>query len=158
MALGDITNIDNDLYAVEILASATSTNSAPASLTAGVAVQTVADAFGGAIPSDLSLLVVSTAGSSTMNVTMRLWGKFGVLAGLTSVGAWAPLGVGADATKGVINAGSAMGETGTDLIRHVEPVSLTAHMQRLYVEITSINGTSTAVTVFLVGRRRIGSY
>jgi hypothetical protein len=158
MALGDVTTIEGDLIAVEILASATATNSPPASLTAGVSVDVLNGAFGGAIPEDLTLLVVSTAGSATMTVTLRAWGKFGTLAGLTSVGAWSPLGTGTAAAKGVINNGAAIEETSADVLRHAQPFSLTAHMQRLYIEITAIGGTSTAITVFLVGRKRYGSY
>ncbi len=157
MALGEITTIEGDLVAVEILASATATNSPPASATAGVSLDAIQAAFGGTIPEDLSIVVTSTAGSGTMTVTLRLWEKFGVLASQAN-GLWCPAGIGADAVKGVLNGGAAIGETSADLIRHCEPVSLTAHAQRLYVEITAIGGTSTAVTVFLVGRRRYGSY
>lgn len=159
MALADITKIEGDeLVAIEILASATAANSPPATLTAGVSVDDIKRAFGGAVPDDLSLVVLSTAGSDTMTVTLRLWAKWGTLAGLTANGAWTPLGTGADGTKGTVNGGAAIGETGSNTIRHAEPVSLTAHCQRVYVEITNIGGTSTAVTVFLVGRKRYGSY
>lgn len=158
MAIGAITTIEGDLTAIEILASAITTNNPPASLTAGVSVDVIKSAFGSIVPDDLSLVVLSTAGSGTMTVTLRLWGKWGTLAGLTSAGAWTPLGTGADSTKGIINGGVAIGETGSNTIRHAEPVSLTAHMERLYVEITAIGGTDTAITVFLVGRKRYGSY
>jgi hypothetical protein len=158
MALGDTTNIAGDLYAIEILASVTAANSPPASLTAGVAVDQIASAFGGIVPDDLTLLLVSTAGSATMSCSGRLWMKFGTLGSLTSIGAWAPAGVGTGAAKGLINAGASIDETGTDMLRHAEPVSLVAHAERIYLEITAIGGTSTAVRAFLVGRRRIGSY
>lgn len=157
MALGDVTTIEGDLIAIELLASATATNSAPASATAGLSMDAVLGAFGGKIPDDISLVVTSTAGSGTMTVTLRLWQKFGTL-GSQANGTWCPAGVGTDAGKGVLNAGSAIGEVSADLIRHCEPVFLSAHAQRLYVEITAIGGTNTAITVWLVARKRYGQY
>jgi len=157
MALGDVTTIEGDLVAIELLASATATNSPPASATAGLSMDTVLSAFGGSIPDDVSVVVTSTAGSATMTVTLRLWQKFGTL-GSQANGTWCPAGPGADATKGVINGGSAIGEVSADLIRHCEPISLSAHAQRLYLEIAAIGGTSTAVTAWLVARKRYGQY
>lgn len=157
MALGDVTNIEGDLYAVEILASATATNSPPAAATSGVALDAIKAAFGGAIPDDLSIVVTSTAGSGTISVTLRVWECFGTLAS-QATGLWCPIGTGSDSSKGVLNGGAAIGEVSADLLRHCEPVSLAAHAQRIYTEIAAISGTATAVTVFLVGRRRVGSY
>lgn len=158
MAKGDIVTI-GDWTAIELLASATAVNNPPASLTDGVAVDQIASAFGGIVPDDLTLLLVSTAGSATMSCSARLWMKFATLAGLTSApGCWAPAGVGTGAAKGLINAGASIDETGADMLRHAEPVGLVAHAERVFIEITAIGGTATAVTVFLVGRRRTGSY
>ena len=157
MAIGDITSIGN-WTAIELLASVTAENSPPSSLTSGVAVDQIVSAFGGIIPDDLTLLLVSTAGSATMSCSARLWMKFGTLAGLTVIGAWAPAGVGTGAAKGLINAGASIDETGVDMLRHAEPVGLVAHAERVFIEITAIGGTDTAVRVFLVGRRRTGSY
>lgn len=157
MALGDVTTIEGDLVAIELLASATATNSPPASATAGLSMDEVKAAFGQVIPDDISLVTTSTAGSGTMTVTLRLWQKFGTL-GSQANGTWCPSGIGTDATKGVLNGGSAIGEVSADLIRHCEPISLSAHAQRLYVEITAIGGSSTAITVWLVARKRYGQY
>jgi hypothetical protein len=157
MALGDITTIEGDLVAIELLASATATNSPPAAATAGLSMDEAKAAFGGIIPDDISLVVMSTAGSATMSITLKLWGEFGTLGSIAS-GAWAPLGIGGDTTKGIINGGSAIGETASDVIRHAEPISWPAHCQRLYLEITAIGGTSTAVTAWLVARKRYGQY
>lgn len=154
MAIGDVTTIEGDLVAIELLASATATNSAPASATAGLSLDDVKAAFG-AIPDDISLVVTSTAGSGTMSVTLRLWQKFGTLGSQTN-GTWCPAGVGTDSGKGVLNNGAAIGEVSANQIRHCEPVSLSAHAQRLYLEITAIGGTSTAVTAWLVARKRYG--
>lgn len=157
MAIGDVTTIagSDTLIAIEVLASETAVNSPPANATAGIAVRDIISAFGGQMPQDLSLVVVSTAGSGTMTVTIRQWLMFGTL-GSISAGAWCPAGPGGDATKGVINAGAAIGETGSNTIRHCEVVTFTAHASRLYFEITAIGGTGTAVTVFLVGRKGHG--
>jgi len=153
MALGDITTIETDLKAIEILASATATNSPPASATAGIATDLIRQCFG-SFPEVMSFVATSTAGSGTMTATFRLWGMFGTLAGASN-GLWCPLGAGTDALKGVLNDGTACGEVSTDLLRHAEPVTFPAHMSRLYVEITAIGGTATAVTCFLTGRKAV---
>lgn len=156
MALGDITRLDDathgDHIAVEILASATATNSPPATATAGVSMVAILDAFGGVLPPDMRIVATSTAGSATMSVTLRLWEMFGTLASQTN-GLWSPPGVGADSVKGLLNGGVAIGEVTADVIRHSEVISLGAHASRVYVEITAIGGTATAITVFLVGRK-----
>lgn len=148
MALGDITTIESNLRAIEVLASATATNSPPASATAGVSIEAVRSAFGGAIPEILNVLVVSTAGSGTMDVTIKVWLMYGTLASLSN-GAWAPGGTGTGSTKGVINGGVAIDESGANIIRHQEPVFGLHQASRVYFEIVAINGTSTAVTGFL---------
>ena len=124
-----------------LLASATATNSPPTLASDGVSLAT------SAIRGDRGLcLVQSTAGSGTMTVTIRLWGYSAVPA------AWAPLGYGADATKGVINDGAALGETGTNLIQHAELIDGLENFDRLYAEITAIGGTSTAISCYLAAR------
>lgn len=150
MALGTVT-YDGDWVSIEVLASRTSTNGTPtASASAGILMQDLLDAFdfnARGMPSDLSLVCVSTAGSATMTVTLKAWMRFGTLASLTN-GAWCPV---------TINGGSAIAEADTDLIRFAEPLSLSAHADRFYVEVTAIGGTNTAVTCFLRGRRGYGS-
>lgn len=150
MALGDVT-YDGDWVSIEVLASRTSTNGTPsASATAGVSMQTILDAFdynARGMPSDLSFICVSTAGSATMTVTLKAWMRFGTLAGLTN-GAWCP---------SVLNGGSAIAEADTDMLRFAEPFSLSGHADRFYTEVTAIGGTNTAVTCFLRGRRGYGS-
>lgn len=92
------------------------------------------------------LLVVSTAGSVVMDVTIRLW----VWSDVTAI--WHPLGAGADATKGTVNDGAAMGETTADQIAHSEIVVGIKHLDRIYAEVTAINGTATAIDCFLISR------
>ena len=147
MALEDKTQgtgANEDWVAFEVLASATATNSPPASATAGIDIVKLRDAFGGVIPADLSLVCISTAGSATMTVTLKAWMRFGTL-GAIATGAWCPVN---------INGGSAIAEAATDVIRFAEPLSLSGHADRLYIEIAAIGGTLTAVTCFLVGRKQ----
>jgi hypothetical protein len=151
VALGDVTTLSGDLLSVELLASATAANSAPSGASAGLDVGLLVSAFG-TIPQTLTLFVASTAGSGTMTCALRLWGYYPTLAG----GTWVPIGPGADSTKGTINEGQALGETGTNVIRHAEPVDLVGHFSRLYCEIVSIGGTSTAITAWLIARRLYG--
>jgi hypothetical protein len=145
-AIGDTTALGNgEVKAVEILASATATNSPP-SANAGVAVNALS--LYGSVPQRGALVIASTAGSGTMTATFRLWGKLPVASGI-----WVPLGPGTDAAKGVINTGSAIGETGSDTLRHSEMVENLGMFERLYVEITAIGGTATAVTAWMVVQR-----
>jgi hypothetical protein len=146
-AIGTFTNLDQKTYAIELLATTTATNSPPSGASAGLATSSILDYFG-SIPDPMTLLLESTAGSGTMTVTAKLWG-YTPLDG----GTWVPLGTGGDTTKGIINAGAAIGETTSDRILHAEPFQLTGSFQRYYLEITAIGGTSTAVKAYLLARR-----
>jgi len=140
MAIADITELVPDLKAIEVLASATATNSAPSGASAGLDMNVVSGAFG-KIPSTMTARIASTAGSATMTVTIRIWGYQGTLG-------WAPLGY--------LNGGSAIAETSADSIQYAEPLELPGHFSRIYFEITAIGGTDTAVTGYLVARRQYG--
>ena len=132
---------------ITLLTAAVATNSPPSGASAGVDVSGV---FGSFTAIDWAVLQVrSTAGSATMTVAIRLWGYNALSA------AWFPLGVGADATKGAINAGTTLGETAADTIRHTEPVYYVSAFDRVYAEITAIGGTSTAITVELIVPRQV---
>lgn len=141
MALGDIT--DNGISKeIELLASATGTNSPPSGAAAGIAINDAR--LYGKNPDRARLIIYSTAGSGTMTATFRLWGY-------SAAGSvWVPVGTGTGAAKGTVNAGAAIDETGTDAIRHSELVELWGHFDRLYLEITAIGGTATAVTAQLL--------
>jgi hypothetical protein len=144
-AVGDVTDLPGyERRAVELLAATTATNSPPTS-NAGLDLNTLKVA--GRYPDRAALVIASTAGSGTMTVTVRLWGKLPVASGL-----WVPLGPGADATKGVLNLEAAIGETGADAIRHSEVIENLLLFERLYVEVTAIGGTSTSVTAWLVAK------
>lgn len=140
MALGDV--IKGVKHAtVELLASAIATNSPPSGAAAGIDIHKL-NVFG-LIPDTVSLLLFSTAGSASMTVTCRIWGYH------TDATTWFPLGIGTATGKGVINDGAAIPETVADKIAHAEPLDLPLHFSRLYLEITAIGGTDTAVTCLL---------
>jgi hypothetical protein len=147
-AVGDVTSINGgEAKGIELLAATTATNSPPTS-NAGLSVNELRKF--GMLPDRAVLALASTAGSGTMTVTARLWGKLPMASGI-----WVPLGPGADATKGQINSVAAIGETGSDTLRHSEVVENLALFERLYLEITAIGGTSTSVTAWLVVRRTL---
>ncbi len=98
------------------------------------------------------LQMVSTAGSGTMTVTVRLW----VYSELTH--AWHPLGVNATMTlRGVIDDGTAITEDGADVLTHTEPVQFLSGWDYIYPEIVAIGGTATAVDLFLSSCARQGA-
>lgn len=128
----------NGVFTWRILDARTSTNSAPSGSSAGLA--NPKDNIW-PLPQKAVVAVYSTAGSATMTATIKLWGY------LTDAAQWFPLGIGADALKGVMNGGAAIGETGTDVLRHAEIVEGLFSFDRIYAEVVAIGGTSTAVTV-----------
>lgn len=125
-----------------LLTAATATNGAPTLVTEGVSLSAA-----GVMGDRGRLYVYSTAGSVTMTVTIRLWGYSAVSA------TWHPLGTGADADKGKINAAVACGETSTDFIAHSEVVEGLESIERIYAEIAAIGGTATAISAALIARR-----
>lgn len=145
MAAGDVLQQARS-YDLSILVARTTTNSAPSGASAGVALSALDQFIGAQTPiPQATLHVWSTAGSATMTVTIRLWGYN------SATGRWSPLGTSATAaSKGIINGGSALDETGTDLIDHSEPVYQVSDFDRIYAEVTAIGGTATAISVSLV--------
>jgi hypothetical protein len=146
MALGTVSN-DGPCRAIEVLASATATNSVPSGATAGLDMNLVARADNER-PESVSLVIASTAGSATMTATFKLWGY------CPGAADWVPLGPHKTATsKGLINFGNAVTEHAADALRHAETVNQIFDFSRVYLEITAIGGTSTAVTAWLQWRR-----
>lgn len=137
MATGLITT-NNGNHVWRILDAATATNSPPSGALAGVANPA---ASVNPLPTEVTVAVYSTAGSGVMTATIKLWGY------LAAPGVWVPMGVGADTTKGTLNAGAAIGETTADKILHSERVVGLFSYDRVYAEVTAIGGTATAVTV-----------
>jgi hypothetical protein len=121
---------------VSLLSAATATNSAPSGATAGVALPYTTDYA--------TVLLYSTAGSGTMTVTCKLWGYN------TQLAKWFPLGTHATAaSKGLLNEANAIAETSADGIAHAEQVQGLRAFQRVYLEVTAIGGTNTAVSAVL---------
>lgn len=141
MATGPI-GTDKGVTTLRLVEGATAGNSPPSGASAGQSLDN--RVYGPPYPQEVVVAVYSTAGSVTMTATVRLWGYLPV------PGVWVPIGAGADATKGTINLQSAIGETGTDTIRHAELLRGLFIFSRVYAEITAIGGTSTAINVDLL--------
>ncbi len=124
----------------QLLSAATATNSAPSGNRAGIALNGSFDRG--------TIALKSTAGSGTMDVTLKLWGYVDALA------AWVPLGTHAtDANRGRLNGAVAIGEVVANSLEFAELVDGLSTFSRLYLEIVAINGTSTAVSAWLIPRR-----
>jgi hypothetical protein len=110
---------------VELLASATATNSPPSGASAGL--DTNALRLDGRVPEEVSIVVVSTAGSGTMTMDLRIWGYDGVST------TWVPLGTGGDGTgvgsKGSLNEGTQIGVTEANALQHAEPLRNPCHLR-----------------------------
>jgi hypothetical protein len=147
MAIGAIVPY-GPIKAVCLLAAAAAVNGVPSGASAGLAIADLYERFGLVLPpTDAALVLFSTAGSGTMSCTARLWGYHPI-----GNGVWVPLGTGTGADKGKINVGSAIDESGTDVLRHSEAISLVALTgSRLYLELTQISAGVT-VEAWLVVR------
>lgn len=127
---------------ITLLDGVIAANGSPTGLgaTVGVALPTV-DKF----TADRGLLLIKAAvtASTVGSLTARLWLYHEASA------AWYPAGIDASpANKGLINGGSAIGETGTDVIRHAEEVYGLTRIRRVYLELTAISNV-TALTAWL---------
>jgi hypothetical protein len=142
MALGDKTStITNGSFRVELLASVTATNGAPSGASAGIDCNSLRIAGGAPIPDAIRVGIKSTAGSGTMTVAARVW--------LYAGGDWfVAQALAADPatpyTPGTIP------ETSNDSISYSEWVFGLSGAARIYLEITAIAGTSTAVTGYAI--------
>lgn len=147
MAIGSVSS-SGDQITVELLASATTTSSDPTLATDGLAIANIRAAFSGVMPDVMTLSVTSTTGSGTITFQGRVWGY--ISNGLAAA-VWVPIGAGGDTTKGLLNGGVTIGESGTDMIRHAEQVYLLGHFSRIYLQVTTLGGTSPAVIGLLHG-------
>ncbi len=99
----------------------------------------------GKLPDGTAIRVRSTAGSGVMTCAyVRIW-----LADKASATMF-PYGVGADADKGKLNNGGALGEDGANIIRHDELVPYLGHADGIMAELGALGGTATAITVELI--------
>ncbi len=158
MAVGTVTGVASTTRTICLLDSVLVTSAAPTAATDGVPCNSTSNL--GAATTGLNytqraareavLTVFNTAGTGTVTTTLRLWGYN------ATAGKWAPLGTGTDALKGTINAGVALGETGTDLLAHAEPVYLAGLFDRLYLQVVAIGGTGTAISAYLTTAITVG--
>lgn len=140
---------------LKLLTAATATNSPPTTATQGFSLkgrtpgQTQAHTW---YHRDSGVIIVrSTAGTGTMTVTLRVWGYNPHSA------SWHPLGSSStESLRGVLNAQSAIDEDGSDILTHAEPVTGLAAFSRIYLEITVISGTNTAVSAWLTESDEVG--
>lgn len=140
MALGDVTStVAGQSFAVEMLASAIAANGIPSGATAGI--ETNLLRLNSQVPDKIRVGVNSTAGSGTMTVTLRVWGRAG--------GVWFRL-KDLNASSAAPHTAVAIPETGADSIAFSEEVSGVAGCGRIYLEIVAIAGTSTAVTGYAI--------
>lgn len=146
MAIGTTTDT-GPCRSVELLASATATNGAPSAATDGLDLNLVTQDLGKR-PNQCSIVIASTAGSDVMTVTCKAWGY------CPGGAVWVPLGTHATAaSKGLLNQGNAITEHASDVLRHAEPLYNAFDFARVYLEITAIGGTATAITAWLQFRR-----
>ena len=136
MALGAITDtITDESVIVELLASATAVNGIPTG-TAGIELSAVRRSVK-KVFDKIRVGVKSTAGSGTMTVTLRVWGRAGAI--------WFRL-KDLNASSTAPHTAVAIPETSADAIQYSEEVSGVSGCDRLYLEIVAIAGTATAVT------------
>lgn len=109
----------------------------------------LADAIG-RLPASFDVVIRQTAGSGTMTL-----GACRLLVADKGSAVGGPLGVGADATKGMLNNGVGFAEDGADVIYHRETIAYDLnHADGIQVQLGAIAGTATAIRVELLLPRR----
>lgn len=105
----------------------------------------------GPFPPAFDIVIRQTAGSGTMTL-----GACRLLVADKGSAVGGPLGVGADATKGMLNNGAGFAEDGADVIYHRETVAYDLnHADGLQVQLGAIAGTATAIRVEAIIPRRV---
>lgn len=131
---------------LKLLDAATAVNSPPSGASAGHSLRARQPGGQGYWrgKNDGVILIKSTAGSDVMTATFRVW----CYSPLTE--AWHALGSNAtEASRGLLNAESAVDEDGDDSLHHAEPITGLGAFTRIYLEIVAIEGTETAVSAWL---------
>ncbi len=137
---------------IQLLSAATATNGVPTAATATAGFPLAGLAFTGLShnvsgDNQSAIVLKSTAGSGTMTCTLKLWVYS------NAVAEWMPYGTDStDANKGLLNEGNAIGEVNSNSLIHAELVNGLHHFDYVYLEITAIGGTATAVDAYLIGR------
>jgi hypothetical protein len=148
MATGFQGSTDNNVHVIQLIAGALAANTVtldPAVFAAAPAVTEFFD-FGGALPPSFDIVIRSTAGSGVMTLAASR-----VLVADKASAVGGPLGVGADATKGMLNNGAGFGETGANVIYHRETIDYDLnHCDGIQVQLGAIAGTDTAIRVELI--------
>ncbi len=90
------------------------------------------------IPAGSVVRICNTAGTGAVSISyVRMWEYHTVSAKMY------PLGIGADADKGKLNNGAALGVTGTDVLRHAETIPIAIRGDGIQAEIGVTAGTGT---------------
>jgi hypothetical protein len=137
---------------IKLLNAATATNGVPSGATAGFALRGPKAQYDLQLgeAQDAIIVAYSTAGSAVMTVTLKLWGY------VAELDKWFPFGSATtDANRGLLNAATAIGELaspGDTLVFSDKAPSGFYIFDRLYLEITAIGGTATAITAYIIAR------
>ena len=104
---------------------------------------------------EVELLLKMTGTGALTIAYLRAWGYFRVWDAGVDASFWAPLGTGADATKGYLNGGAALGEVIADVVLHAERLRGLRECERFYLEVGTIGGTSPVLDAWLVSRGQV---
>lgn len=130
---------------------ATGTVAAPSAATSGVALEGWSHQL--RQTERMFLAITDRSGTGTLNFSYaKLWGY------LVDLGKWFPLSTGADADRGKLNDGGAIGEVAADDLRLIEVLCDVGVFDRLAVEIGTVTGTNPVFDVDLVIPRSIARY
>lgn len=145
MAVGDVTTVvDQTAFVFELMASTTAATVAPTLSTDGLSLNDVRGRIG-TVPEFLRCAVKSTAGSGVMTVTVQVWLRLGALGWVVA----RPFNAASTAPQTPV----AIAETSTDSIAYSEVVDIPGSADRIYMQVTAIAGTATAVTGYALASR-----
>ena len=108
-------------------------NGAPTLATDGASLDDFRGEFG-KMPDAADAVITGQAAGGTLSCQIRVWLYY------QSEGLWAPSGKGGS-TKGYLNDGAVLAETGTNTLRHTEQLVRSA-AQRIYFQLLSPTGNS----------------
>lgn len=101
---------------------------------------------GGRIPEWVTISIRGTKASGTVSGVFRLWMEF--------PSGWCPAGNGTDADKGKLNDAVAIGEVVGGEVRHAQPVRVSEHASRMYLELISPTGTSPSFDAWVIASKK----
>lgn len=100
------------------------------------------------INQDVEILVEGATSGSGSIAFVRLWAWY---PGAIAANKWFPLGIGTDANKGKLNNTAALGETGTNIIRHAEVLGALRAFTKLYAQYGALTNV-TRVDITAIAR------